>query len=383
MSLFFTVFFLLYSLLHAYVFLKAWYACPFGLKTGLFLAVFMVIMILAPVIVRLSEKGGHEDFAGFAAYTGYIWMATLFMFFTVSVCMDIGRLCLYIAGYMFGKNFSPVIQAYRHFFIGSLICALSVTVYGYFEAGHIKTERLIIKTQKIPETVESLKIAQISDVHLGLTVTKAKLERVIREIRKENPAILVSTGDLVDGQTNRLNGFIELLKTINPPYGKYAILGNHEFYAGIQTSLDFLEKTGFTVLRGTGLTVAGAINIAGVDDITGRPYNYMEIDEKVLLSGLPKGVFTLLLKHRPIVNQDATGLFDLQLSGHTHMGQIFPFRYVVKLFFSMDSGYFKLSDTGQLYVNRGTGTWGPPIRVLAPPEVTIVELVRATDGPQH
>jgi hypothetical protein len=136
-----------------------------------------------------------------------------------------------------------------------------------------------------------------------------------------------------------------------------------------------MEKAGFTVLRGRGLTVGGTVNIAGVDDITSRSFKYMEVNERVLLSGLPRELFTLLLKHRPLVDPKAVDLFDLQLSGHTHKGQIFPFRYVTKLFFPMYNGYFKLSNISRLYASRGSGTWGPPIRFLTPPEVTAIELV--------
>jgi hypothetical protein len=136
-----------------------------------------------------------------------------------------------------------------------------------------------------------------------------------------------------------------------------------------------MERAGFTVLRGNGMTVGGLINIVGVDDITSMAFGYKEIPEKALLSSLPKGKFTLLLKHRPVVDRDAVNWFDLQLSGHTHKGQVFPFRYVTKWFFPMSNGYFELSKTSRLYASRGSGTWGPPIRFLTPPEVTLIELV--------
>lgn len=375
MSLFFTVFFLLYGLVHLYVFLKARHAYNLKVITGIPVAVFMLGMMFTPVIVRLTEKAGHEHFARFMAYTGYTWMAFLFLFLSISICIDFCRLCLYAAGRICRKNLSSVIHAYKYFFVVPLICSLAVVAYGYYEAGQIKTEKIVIKTPKIPENIGKLKIVQITDVHLGLIVQKGRLEPIITEIRKLNPDLLVSTGDLVDGQINQLNGLTEPLKEINPLYGKFAIMGNHEFYAGIETSVYFLKKAGFTVLRGKGVTVGGVINIGGVDDIAGRPYNYVAIPEKELLSGFPKGLFTLLLKHRPVVDPAAIGLFDLQLSGHTHKGQIFPFRFVTKVFFPMYNGYFKLSETSHLYVSRGSGTWGPPVRFLTPPEITVIELV--------
>ena len=365
--------------MHSYAFLKARYACRFGLRAAVLLAVFMLAMTLTPMLVRFSEKAGHEHFARFTAYAGYTWMAVLFLFVSVSLCIDFLRLCLYTAEHIFKIDLSLAVYANRYFFIISLVCSLSIVAYGYYEAGQIKAEQLVIKTSKIPKETGRLKIVQISDVHLGLIVRNEKLGRIIAEIRKTNPDILVSTGDLLDGQIDQPEGFTEALKEIQPPYGKFAIMGNHEFYAGVESSIDFMEKAGFRVLRGKSIAINGAVNIAGVDDISSRPYNYVEIDEKALLSGLPRNMYTLLLKHRPAVDPAAIGLFDLQLSGHTHMGQIFPFRYVVKLFFPRYSGFYKLSDTSYLYVSRGSGTWGPPIRFLAQPEITVIELVHQSN----
>ena len=380
MSLILASFFLLYSLIHFYVYLKARRAYLIGIKTVIFSAIFMTAMICAPLIVRISEKAGYENFARLIAYAGYTWMAALFLFFSASICIDFCRLCIYTAGAAFKRNFSSVLCAHKCFFAVPLICSLSVVAYGYYEAGQIKTEQLIIKTDKIPNAIKSLKIAQISDIHLGLIIRQKYLIKIASEIKKINPDILVSTGDIVDGQINHLNEFIDPLKSINPPYGKFAVTGNHEFYAGIEASLDFMRKAGFEILRGRSVVAGGVINIAGVDDTTRIPYNYVEIPEKVLLSNIPKGLFTILLKHKPTVDPAAIGLFDLQLSGHTHKGQIFPFNFITKLFFPMYNGFFKLSDISNLYVSRGSGTWGPPVRFLAPPEITVIELVHASSN---
>ena len=123
------------------------------------------------------------------------------------------------------------------------------------------------------------------------------------------------------------------------------------------------------------MTVSDLISIAGVDDPTGKRFGLSQgASEDELLSRLKGDTFTLLLKHIPVVRYNAHAAFDLQLSGHTHRGQIFPFRLVIELFFSHISGLYDLSDGAHLYVSRGTGTWGPPIRFLSPPEVTIIDI---------
>ncbi len=187
---------------------------------------------------------------------------------------------------------------------------------------------------------------------------------------------MISTGDLVDGQINSMTGLARPFKEISPRYGKFAVTGNHEFYAGLAQAIKFTEKAGFTVLRGKGLTVGGIINIAGVDDKTGRQYGlFKDVPEKDLLSELPKDKFTLLLKHRPKIDKSSIGLFDIQISGHTHKGQIFPFSLITKFYFTLDNGKLELSENSFLYISRGSGTWGPPVRILSPPEVTVFEIV--------
>jgi len=379
MRLFLLTFFFVYGGMHLYAFLKAKAALAFGSAAGISLALFMLLMVLAPVIVRYSERFGFELFARIMAHIGFVWGAILFLFFSASLVVDVFRLLLWVSGLVLQKDFSFFTSSARYSFFVPLLISLSIAVYGYFEARDIRTEKVLIRTLKIPADVGRLKIVQISDVHLGLIVREAQLKRILEIVKTEHPDILVSTGDLVDGQVCKLNGLSDLLKEIDPRYGKFAVTGNHEFYAGLENALCFTELAGFTLLRGKGVTVAGIINIAGVDDPAGRIYGPgTGISERDLLSALPREKFTLLLKHRPAIDEDAVGLFDLQLSGHTHKGQIFPFSLITRIYYrhTADAGHLKLMNSFYLYVSRGSGTWGPPIRFLSPPEVTVFELVR-------
>ena len=217
---------------------------------------------------------------------------------------------------------------------------------------------------------------QISDVHLGLIVREDRLTRILQKVKAANPDILVSTGDLVDGQVCNLNHLSDLLKEITPRYGKFAVTGNHEFYAGLDNAECFTENAGFTLLRGEKISAAGILTIAGVDDPSGKILGVSkDVSEKELLSKLPREKFTLLLKHRPLVDRNSLGHFDLQLSGHVHRGQIFPFSIFTWLYYPLQSGLAALPYNSHLYVSRGAGTWGPPIRFLSPPEVAVIDLV--------
>ena len=383
MSLFLLTFFLLYGGMHFYTLMKARGAFGFGPGVLFFLIMFMLIMVLAPVIIRVSEKAGFEGFAIPMSYVGYIWFGLLFLFFCSSILFDIWKFVVYLVGMAAGRNLSSITGALRLYFCAAALIAISVSCYGFFEAEHIKTERIVIQTDKLPKRIGMLKIVQISDVHLGLIVRGGRLQKIIDEVKKAKPDILVSTGDLLDGQTDSLSHLTQLFEEIRPRYGKFAITGNHEYYAGISNFIVFAGESGFELLRGNTARIEGVINVAGVDDIAGRPFGqYREVEEKKLLGELDHHTFTVLLKHRPVVDRGALGLFDLQLSGHTHKGQIYPFIYLTRVFFPFAAGYFNLGRDSWLYVSRGTGTWGPPIRFVSPPEVTLIELRSGESAPE-
>lgn len=375
MSLFLLTFFLLYGGTHLYFFLRLKSAVSVGIGAGVFLALFLLLMMLAPVMVRVLEKQGQETAARLLAYVGYSWMGVLFLFFSASLVFDIYRLFFHVVELVSHRDFAPFRVAERSAFFISCSWAIAVAVYGYFEACDIRTERVVITTPKLPPAIQKLTIVQVSDVHLGLIVRKERLARILDQVKAASPDILVSTGDLVDGQLNRLTGLAELLQEVRPPYGKYAVTGNHEVYAGLSQALDFTERAGFRVLRGETVTVAGCVTIAGIDDPAMGSANRSGAKEKSLLSATSSDMFILFLKHRPAVEKECIGLFDLQLSGHVHKGQIFPFNMVTHLFYPVKSGYSILPQNSSLYVSRGTGTWGPPIRFLSPPEVTVIELI--------
>jgi predicted MPP superfamily phosphohydrolase len=334
-------------------------------------------MVAAPFFVRLSERSGYSQLAMFLAYLGYIWMGIVFLFTAAALAVDSYRLFAWGLNLLLHKKLLFSLSPKAAFFI-PLAYSLLVSIIGSFEAWDIQLEKFTLTSDKIPAAMSGLRIVQISDVHLGLIVRHKRLEKILTMVEKAQPDILVSTGDLVDGQINDLAGLAEMLQNIKPRYGKYAVTGNHEFYAGLQEALAFTTRAGFTILRNKGMPVTDSLNIAGVDD---RTRNYLdklpETSESDMLQSLDPEKFTLLLKHRPELDKASLGLFDLQLSGHTHKGQIFPFNIVTLLYFPVHWGCLNPVDHCFLYVSRGSGTWGPPIRFLSPPEVTLIELISA------
>jgi uncharacterized protein len=374
--LFISAFITLYSTLHFYAFMKAKKALLLGTGPAVLLVLFMLVMVFSPMVVRVSENLGLEQFAKTMAYIGYSWMGLLFLFVCASLFLDTVNLAAHLIRFVLNRDLPILVLTNRHAFMAALFAAILAAGYGFFEALKIRTEHVKITTAKLPETEKPIRIVQISDVHLGVIVREYRLERILSKVRAASPDVLVSTGDLVDGQTDNLTEALEMLRDIRPRYGKFAVMGNHEFYAGTNLSMNFMIDAGFTVLREEGKTIANLFNVAGVDDPAGRGHSLRgRSDVSHVLSELPEDKFTLLLKHRPLIDKKSLGRFDLQLSGHAHKGQIFPFTILVRLFFPKISGLYELPSGSLLYVNRGSGTWGPPIRVLSPPEVTVIDVV--------
>jgi predicted MPP superfamily phosphohydrolase len=376
MRLFLLIAFSLYTAAHLYVFMKAKAAFRFGKRTGILLAFFFVLMIAAPIIVRLCENSDFDRFAIAMSYLGYMWLGGIFFFLWPSLLTDIYRVTIYIGKKVLRSDLKVFTISARTAFIIPLSLSVAISSYAFYEALNIQTAHITIETEKLPPGTDNVRITQISDVHIGLIIMGERLDSILQKVKESNPDILVSTGDLLDGQLDGVTHLTEALRSIKPRLGKYAIAGNHEYIAGIDRALEFTEKAGFTILRQSGAKIADIVTLVGVDDPAFERYNGGKLpSEKLLLSQFPRERFTVLLKHRPDVRPDSINLFDLQLSGHTHGGQIFPFSVITHFYYPNQAGLLRL-ENGSLYVSRGAGTWGPPIRFLAPPEISVIDIVR-------
>jgi predicted MPP superfamily phosphohydrolase len=377
MSLFLLSFFLVYGSMHAYALLKARSALAPGPWTTLALLLLLAVLLCAPIVTYHLGRRGYEDAARIVSLVGYLWMGFLFFFVCLNLSVDLLRLLLWAMGRGGIAPNAAAGLAGRSAFLCIAGLAITLSAYATVEASRIQVVRVRIATDRLPASA-SLRIAQITDLHLGLIHRNGKAREVAAIVAREHPDIFVSTGDLVDGQLDGIAGLAEILRGIPAPRGKFAILGNHEYYAGIDRSIAFTRKAGFTLLRDEAVTIDDAVRIAGVDDPAGARFGRTGgTSEAALLGNRPDGRFTVLLKHRPQLDPATGGKFDLQLSGHTHDGQIFPFRLLTRLVFPLLAGNHPVPGGGLLHVSRGTGTWGPPMRFLAPPEITVVDIVRS------
>ncbi|HEY7585480.1 MAG TPA: metallophosphoesterase [Candidatus Deferrimicrobiaceae bacterium] len=378
MSLFLLSFFLIYGGTHAYALYKAQTALGFGWKTTLVLVPPLAALLCGPLIVYYLSERGMEEPSRAASWIAYIWMGFLFFFTWTNLALDALNLAARCAAAVSGRGPGAIVAYGRPAFLALAGLSAALCVYSLFEASRIRTDHVRILTDKLPASTPRIRIAQISDVHLGLMVRHRKAALIAELVRKAEPDLFVATGDLVDGRINHLEGLSEIFREIRPPLGKFAVTGNHEFYAGIGQSIDFTRRAGFKVLRGEAVTAGNVVRLAGVDDPAGLAFGPAPgRSEEELLGNVPSPVYTILLKHRPFMSPAARKAADLQLSGHTHNGQIFPFRLLVRIWYPLISGLYESKNGAALYTSRGTGTWGPPMRFMSPPEVTIIDIERS------
>ncbi len=372
--LFLLIILLIYGGFHLQFFFRIRSAFAMGGAASVVLVILLLVGLTAPFIIRFAE--GHDCYFGarFMSVIGYYWMAFLMLFCVVSLVVEIYHLIA--AAFANNHNISIFIPTAVMRFIIPMAASIILVIYGSFEASGLRTEFLVIPSAKIPKEIGRVRVLQISDVHIGGAAEDRHVAKIIRAARALAPDVIVSTGDLVDGRGAYVHEAAFRFREITPKWGKYAITGNHEFYLGVDEALEFMEDAGFIPLRDKVATVAGMLDLVGVDDYGGIVKGHKaSLLERDLLSRAKRDHFTILLKHRPVVEKNAVGFFDLQLSGHTHKGQIFPFCIFTKLAFPYHAGDYHLPKGSRLHVNRGAGVWGPPIRILAPPEITVIDLI--------
>jgi predicted MPP superfamily phosphohydrolase len=231
---------------------------------------------------------------------------------------------------------------------------------------------------KLPKALDGFTIVQLSDLHCGLTIDRAFVQRVVDHANRLAPDVIALTGDLVDGPVKDLADDIAPLADLRAKHGVFAITGNHEYYAGADAWIEAISKLGVRYLRNERVVIGdadAAFELAGVDDFVADNYEGHGEDLAKATAGRDPSRALVLLAHQPRqVKRAAKFGVDLQLSGHTHGGQIWPWHYVVRIQQGgLLAGRYDHGGT-QLYVTRGCGYWGPPVRLLAPLEITRVIL---------
>ena len=273
--------------------------------------------------------------------------------------------------------------------VGQIIAVISILsvhlglIWGVYNASRLpKLNQVSIKHPKISSELNGFKILQLSDIHIGPTIGGRFVERLRPLIERAKPDLIVMTGDLVDGEVSQLGAEVESFLNLSElaPRGMLLITGNHEYISGASSWVEFMKSKGADVLENENRVIehSGAhLAVIGVEDWDAERFDSNRHSSlPQALKSVPQDAFKLLLAHQPKAAPEASRLgIDLQLSGHTHAGQIFPFNFLIYLDQPYNVGSYKL-DNMILYVNPGTAYWGPPLRIGTRAEITLLTLER-------
>ncbi len=307
-----------------------------------------------------------------AIWVAFVWMGVGFLFVAFLGIADAGRLVGTLVQRL--RNPGPIDPAKRLFLARTLAAGVGGVVAGFSAIGlrnalgTVQIKELEIRLRGLPAELAGFKLVQISDVHIGPLLRKDWMGHVVDRIRALTPDLVAITGDLVDGSVAELREHVAPLARIEAKHGVFFTTGNHEYYSGVEDWYAFLPSLGVRPLRNERVAIAPGLDLAGIEDPTGRP------DLPRALEGRDPSRALVLMAHQPrqFIEAAKHGV-GLTLSGHTHGGQIWPFSWLVALVQPYLAG-LHLRGESQLYVSRGTGFWGPPMRVFAPAEITLLRL---------
>lgn len=363
-----------YALMHVYVYRRVVQAFPLPPRARWLALAGGAMLVAAPFVGRALDRCEWVTWSRTVNLSAFYWMAWVFWFLSIGLMLDLWNALMRVAGRIAPAARRAIVPPKPRLAV-TLVLILAATGWGVVEAGRIRIREYALTVPGWPSDQPAIRAVLVSDVHLSTFRNSGWSRRVARLVAALKPDVVFSAGDLIDAPYADIASQAVPWAALRPPLGKFAILGNHDYYAGFQGAVAFHDDAGFRLLRGEAVDVGDRLRVAGLDDPTGSHLGQPCNSRPDLLGDLPRspGRFTFLLRHQPIPTLLSPGVLDVQLSGHTHDGQLFPFRLIVRLFYRYLNGWYPMNGA-RLYVSPGTGTWGPPMRLFAPPEITVFVL---------
>ncbi len=368
MALFLGIVLSVWSAFHVYAFQRAFSipALSRSLPIAGRFALFALLWLSYPAGRVLAHKAPGAVARAVEA-AGATWMGVLFLSVTALLAADVAT--------GFGRLWPRGAVPARAVALG--VAALLSVVALLQAARGPRVVRHEVKVPALPDGRSELRLVQLSDLHLGTLLGERWLARRIAQVAALAPDLVVVTGDLVDGEAQAVEPLVPVLRTLTAPLGVWGVTGNHEYYAGLEKCLSVLAAGGIRVLRDEWAEAAPGVVLSGVDDLTAR--RQLGLDGRTLdaaFAGIPDPSVVVHLSHSPLLVREAAARgARLMLSGHTHGGQLWPFVFLSAIPYPFQAGRYEV-DGMTLVVSRGTGTWGPPMRLFRRSEIVEVVLRR-------
>lgn len=348
----------IYFLMHYYIFIRIAKGFDMSRKTRVFFAGFL---LLASLTFVYTETISRICPLYPLAFAGSIWLGILSITFTMFLLKDLISLLIPHQAKMLT--------------ILAITISITLSIFSAWNTARPpRLKQLTIPLAKLPHSLSGFTIIHLSDLHLGILNTEEWLKSIVKIVNEIKPDVVVITGDIVE-EKNCLNGdYHNIMKQINSKYGVLAVTGNHDFFVGIDNFLKFCDMANIKVLRNNAVVIADSFQVVGVDDDATKRFGGEQNLEKALRN-TDKSLPTILLYHRPTKFKEAVEMgIDLQLSGHTHVGQIPPLDLIVWLVYKYHYGLRKLNNA-YIYTTSGTGIWGTKMRLFSRSEIVKITVV--------
>jgi uncharacterized protein len=349
--------------------------------------VLLVLLALAVPAGMFALRRGAGWAARLLPVAAFTWLGVAFILCCAVAALDLARLAAQglsvVADWLRPGPDAPADPARRLFVAraaagGAVLAGGGAVAYAFRSAtGPAEIHEVPVRLERLPPALSGLTIAQITDLHVGPTIRAREVRRVVEQTNALRPDVVAITGDLVDGSVSQLRAAVEGIAALKARHGVYFVTGNHEYYSGVRPWLVELARLGIRVLRNERVRIgdAGAsLDLAGIDDYAAGA------DLPAALAGRDPDRSLVLLAHQPRgIGAAVRSGVELQISGHTHGGQIFPFSLLVAATTPYVKGLHVHEEdgkAGQIFVSRGTGYWGPPLRLGSPPEIAKIVLTR-------
>lgn len=375
--IFFSIVITIYGAANYYVVRRVWQALSDYPTWKYAFVVAILAMAASYIFGRVLENYYHNTIVTTLIWVGALWMAALLYSFLFAALFDLMRVLNHYFG-IFPKiildNWS---QAKLYSFLGSTVIIIITLMIGYINNLNTKVVELNLEIPKRQSTIDKLKIVLASDIHLGTTITHKKINHLIDLVNKQNPDIVLFAGDILDEDPHfvEFNGMGEPFLKLQAKYGVWGINGNHEYIGGIENAEKFIKSIGINLIADSVAVVDNAFVLIGRDDVSkSRFTNSNRESLNALIAQVNPNLPTIFMDHQPFkMEETAQYAIDLQLSGHTHYGQLFPFNYITDLVYEQSWGYLRKGNT-HFYISSGFGVWGPPIRTVNRSEIVVINL---------
>jgi uncharacterized protein len=379
-AIFFSIVFLVYFLLNAYVIRRGMQSFPVGdpvrswiLWTGLLLAVSFILG-------RVLENYWLSHVSDVFVWIGSFWLAALTYFFFAVLIIDLLRVSNAIIPWFPDVLTADPLRTTRILFWGVASLVGLLVVAGHINARYPRIHRITVPIAKHTDDPRPVRLALISDIHLGTIVGRSRLQSIVSHLEELNPDLILLAGDIVDEDLGPVikENTGEVLRTMHAPMGVFGITGNHEYIGGAARAVAYLEEHGITMLRDSSVVLPNGITLVGREDRSSRQFGgERRKDLATLLAGVRHDRPIVMMDHQPFdLDSVVAAGVDLQLSGHTHHGQLWPFNYITDMVYEQSWGYLRKGAT-QFYVSSGVGSWGPPVRLANRPEIVEITLTFA------